>query len=416
MSGEVPERWSIRTLGELAQIKIGGTPSRREPAYWADSSGGHPWASISDLASGSVYATKERISDLGVKHSNVKLIPPGTPLMSFKLTIGRMARAVAPLYTNEAIAAFDDLTPELDRNFLFYALPSAVSGAELDQAVKGVTLNKKKLSALRLMLPPLTEQQKIAEILTSVDDAIQATEAVIEQTKKVKQGVMNRLLTKGIGHTRFKETEIGEIPEGWEVVPAESVCETVIDCKNRTPPITDRGFAVVRTPNVRNGRFIKKNLTFTDEISFVEWTKRGKPRSGDVLITREAPVGEVCAAPTEFEFCLGQRMMLYRPDRARLDQEFLLYSLQSTAVRRVLLERAGGSTVGHVRVGDIRTLPIPIAPLEEQRQIVSSLQSIDRQVAVLEGEQLALQALKSSLMTDLLTGRTRVRINHGELS
>lgn len=427
MSDEVPIRFestdaSTHSLKDLCAFITKGTTPTTYGFDWVEE--GIPFLRsecVSDAgfsASGLAYISREAHENFGRSK-----VSAGDILVSITGNVGRIAVFPDELgegNINQHIARIRIERADLvDPGYLKHVLSTRSYRRYYERIITGLAYPQISLKQVRetlVSLPPLPEQQKIAEILASVDDAIQATEAVIEQTKKVKQGMMNRLLTKGIGHTRFKQTEIGEIPEGWEVVPAESVCEAVIDCKNRTPPSTDRGFAVVRTPNVRNGRFIKKNLTFTDETSFVEWTRRGKPRSGDVLITREAPVGEVCAAPTEFEFCLGQRMMLYRPDRARLDQEFLLYSLQSTTVRRVLLERAGGSTVGHVRVGDIRALPIPIAPLEEQRQIVSILQSIDRQVTVLEGEHLALQVLKSSLMSDLLTGRTRVRINHGERS
>ncbi|MBO6561149.1 MAG: restriction endonuclease subunit S [Nisaea sp.] len=408
MSSEAQEGWLPVAFGEfLSESRVAGTDGARARKL-----------SVKLYGRGVVEKDASRPGSEATKYYRRKT---GQFIYS-KLDFLNGSFAVIPDFLDGLESTLDlpafDVAETVDPKWLLYYVTRPQFYESYRDVARGGRkarrVNPREFLDSTIDLPPLREQQKIAEILTSVDDAIQATEAVIEQTKKVKHGVMNQLLTKGIGHTRFKQTEIGDIPEGWEVVPAESVCEAVIDCKNRTPPITDSGFAVVRTPNVRNGKFVKKNLTFTDETSFVEWTKRGKPRPGDVLITREAPVGEVCAAPTEFEFCLGQRTMLYRPNRARLDQTFLLYSLQSDAVRRVLLERAGGSTVGHVRVGDIRALPIPIAPLEEQLLIVECLRSIDRQITVTECEQLSLQALKSSLLSDLMTGRTRVRINHGQ--
>ena len=109
----------------------------------------------------------------------------------------------------------------------------------------------------------------------------------------------------------YKQTEVGVIPEDWEVKVTAHVCELIVDCKNRTPPVVNGDeYAVVRTPNVRNGKFVREELRFTDAQSYVEWTARAVPQIGDILITREAPLGEVCLVPKGLKVCLGQRMMM----------------------------------------------------------------------------------------------------------
>jgi len=206
---------------------------------------------------------------------------------------------------------------------------------------------------------------------------------------------------------RAEETILGRLRPGWRIASADAVCEAVIDCKNRTPPITQEGAAVVRTMNVRRGRFVRANLARTDAQSFEEWTKRGKPQRGDVLITREAPIGEVCAMPDE-PVCLGQRMMLYRPKQDELHPGYLLYALQSSVVQEHLLRLAGGSTVGHVRVGDIRHLPLPLPDMEMQVTIAEAMSDIDSALDQSEATIGRLQATKAALMVDLLSGRVRV--------
>ena len=207
----------------------------------------------------------------------------------------------------------------------------------------------------------------------------------------------------------YKQTAIGLIPEDWEVATTEQVCELVVDCKNRTPPFVDSSeFAVVRTPNVRDGRFVYEDLRFTDEESFHEWTARAVPKAGDILITREAPLGEVCLVPTEIKVCLGQRMMLYRPDLTEADNIFLLYSLMAPAVQNCLLKKIGGSTVGHAKVNDIRTLAVPLPPLPEQRSISQALSDVDALIAALEKAIGKKRAIKTATMQQLLTGKKRL--------
>ncbi len=208
----------------------------------------------------------------------------------------------------------------------------------------------------------------------------------------------------------YKLTEVGVIPEDWDVAEAWEVCELVVDCKNRTPPVVESSdFAVVRTPNVRHGKFIREELRFTDEKSFIEWTTRAVPQVGDVLVTREAPLGEVCLVPDDLKVCLGQRMMLYRPDAAKTDSIFLLYALMSSSVQTNLHKKIGGSTVGHARVDDIRNLQIPFPKTKvEQEAIARVLSDTDALITSLDKLIAKKRDIKQAAMQQLLTGKQRL--------
>ncbi|MDR3725965.1 MAG: restriction endonuclease subunit S [Terracidiphilus sp.] len=208
----------------------------------------------------------------------------------------------------------------------------------------------------------------------------------------------------------YKQTEVGVIPEDWEVRRIAQVCELVVDCKNRTPPVLEGGdYAVVRTPNVRDGKFVREDLRFTDEQSFRTWTSRAIPRIGDVLITREAPLGEVCLVPPDLPVCLGQRMMLYRPDKEKMESGFLLYVLMSAGVQTNLLRKIGGSTVGHAKVDDIRDLQLPIpGTTSEQQAIAEALSDADALIESLEQLLAKKRHLKQGAMEELLTGKKRL--------
>lgn len=284
------------------------------------------------------------------------------------------------------------------------------------------------LSALKLLVPPLATQKNIAVVLDCIDTAIEKTEALIAKYQQIKTGLMHDLFTRGVlpnGQLRptreqapelYQETAIGWIPREWRFTTCSTVCEQIIDCKNRTPPETPAGYPVIRTPNVRNGEFVDHNLVFTDEHSYSVWTMRGKPRVGDIVITREAPVGEVCRIPERHpSVCLGQRMMLYRPNQQLISPQYFLYALQSRQIQNRLDLISGGSTVGHVRVGDIRDLWIfmPESPIE-QNQIASTLDGVSEK---LSGERRQLDKLrqqKTGLMQDLLTGKVQVKVDAPE--
>lgn len=349
----------------------------------------------------------------------------GDLLLTIVGSIGRRAVYSGQRVTfQRSVAYIRPQQHKLRTRFLFHWMGHPAFSSELMRrsnatAQAGVYLCE--LAKVSVPVPDTREQNAVARVLDTLDTAIHETEAIIAKLKAVKQGLLHDLLTRGIdanGELRPDQTEaphlykaspLGWIPTVWDVKAAEEVCEEVIDCKNRTPPETASGHPVIRTPNVRGGRFVRHGLTYTDVASYSIWTQRGKPRVGDVLITREAPVGEVCLLPADIgDACLGQRMMMYRPKHDVLVGDFLVTALMWTRVQKTLADISGGSTVGHVRVGDIRALNVPVPPLLEQEAIARAYSALEQRL--LSEEDLLSKFLKekSGLMDDLLTGRVRV--------
>ena len=189
--------WKVVSFDDVMDIEIGGTPSRNNPAYWDhEKNTENRWISISDLQSPVIGETKEHISDLGVKNSNAKLIPAGSIVMSFKLTIGRTAVLRKDCYTNEAVCA---LLPKdeklLLKDYLLQALPYVNYEKEIDRAVKGKTLNKKKLRNLKLTLPPYEEQRRIADVLSTLDSKESILISQLAKLQLEKGELMRVLLT-----------------------------------------------------------------------------------------------------------------------------------------------------------------------------------------------------------------------------
>lgn len=311
---------------------------------------------------------------------------------------------------------------QVDNKFLFYKLVNSKTWFEkmAAQAINQASINQETLRNLQLELPKeKREQTKIAEVISTIYRVIEQTEALIAKQQRIKTGLMQDLLTRGIdehGNLRseethkFKDSPLGRIPVEWEIKPAFELCDSVIDCKNRTPPPASEGHPVIRTPNVRNGEFVYCDLNYTDSISYEIWIARGRPRAGDVVITREAPFGEACLIPNDlYEPCLGQRMMMYQPNLTKLRPDYLVFAIYSEALQEKLLELAGGSTVGHIRVGDIRKLPIPHPiSIEEQKTISELLTIAAESIKKLELQGQKLLSLKTAIMQDLLTGKKRV--------
>lgn len=309
---------------------------------------------------------------------------------------------------------------EFDREYFYYAVKRWEPFIKGQTSGSGIPhVDKEILGNLEILCLEPEEQTQIASILSTLDRAIEQTEAIIAKQQRIKAGLMQDLLTKGIDEHgiirsetthQFKDSPLGRIPVEWEVSPAHSLCTAVIDCKNRTPPESKDGHPVIRTPNVRGGKFVPADLAMTDTKSYEIWTARGKPQPGDVAITREAPFGEACLIPENIVApCLGQRMMMYQTDPQKLRSDFMVFAIYSERVQKRLMELAGGSTVGHIRVGDIRNLSIPHPKdVDEQEKIFMTLASIEQAITTLINNVNNLRLTKTGLMHDLLTGTVRV--------
>ena len=182
----------------------------------------------------------------------------------------------------------------------------------------------------------------------------------------------------------------------WPFRPAHEMCEIAVDCVNKTAPTVnyETEFKMIRTTNVKNGFIDLNDVRYVTVEVFKKWTRRSKPKYGDVILTREAPVGEVGRFTSlDDKVFLGQRLFHYRPDPKKLDWNFLAYALQSPTVQGRFKGMGFGATVDHVRVGDAEKLPIPCPPLKVQKKIGNTLSAYDD---LIENNRRRIQLLEQS--------------------
>lgn len=205
----------------------------------------------------------------------------------------------------------------------------------------------------------------------------------------------------------------------WPTATLADICEEVVDCPHSTPKWTDAGVRVLRSKNIRNGRLdLEAQESFTSEEDYTARTRRAIPRRGDLVITREAPMGEVCMLP-DIQCCLGQRMVLLRPSPPRVDSRFLLYALQSRFVQdQIARSKGSGTTVSNLRIPHLEALEIPLPPKAIQDSIGETLGAYDdlieinsRRMALLEE---AIQLLYREWFVYLrFPGHERVKVVDG---
>lgn len=184
----------------------------------------------------------------------------------------------------------------------------------------------------------------------------------------------------------------------WPEFRLDEITTLIVDCPHSTPEWTDSGVIVLRSNNIRNGALDLATPSFTTEEGYLERIKRAIPSEEDIVLTREAPMGEVCIIPKGIKCCLGQRMVLIRADKSQVIPEYLLYVMQSSYIQHQISWNEGtGTTVSNIRIPNIKALKIPLPKITIQRTIVSNLLVIDKKIAINTGINQTLEQMSQTL-------------------
>lgn len=397
--GTIPEEWQVMPLGSVTTIVSGGTPNTETAEYWEN--GVIPWATPTDITSNGkyIYTTARFITRKGLESSAAVLLPTGSVLMTSRATIGACSINKVPMSTNQGFKSLI-AGEKLYNEFLYYLMNCKTK--TLMKLAGGSTfleISKVAVEGLLCQIPPLPEQQKIAEILSTVDEHIRETEELIEKTKTLKQGMMQRLLTKGIGHTEFKDTEIGRIPASWEVLELEQAAKIIMGQSPNSGSYNTTGKGLP---------FYQGKADFGDKYPITrvwcsESIKIAPPDS--ILISVRAPVGSINLS--QVKSCIGRGLAAIVVEDART-RAYLYFYLQFFASKFEKVSQ--GSTFTAINSGDLYGFLVATPCIAEQEKISSMLSGIDDQIDTYKCKLDTLTRLKSGLMQQLLTGRIRVKV------
>ena len=314
-------------------------------------------------------------------------------------------------------------TKENARYLVYYLRTLAMQDVFLALATgireRSCDLRWNKIADLLFPVPELDEQCRIADYLdrkcSQIDAIIARQQEVIEKLKAYKLSIITEAVTKGLNpDAPMKDSGvewIGEIPEHWDFRRIKNCC-LIVDCKNRTPdPNPDGEYIVVRTTCIRDGSFSYEGSYHTNAENFKEWTAKGQPQHGDIFFTREAPMGEACLVPDADNLCMGQRVMFFRPLDGS-DPRYILYSIYGPLAREYIDSKNKGSTVGHLKLGQVANLPLFYCPPKEQSEIANYLdrrcRAIDKVVEKKAEIISRLTDYKKSLIYEVVTGKKEV--------
>ena len=405
MSEMVPEGWEGKKLGSLSTFIMGqaplGTDCNKEQI-------GTPFVKAGEFRQKKPIVREWTTSPLKFAKENDVLIcvvgaTCGKLNLGIDCAIGRSVAAIRP-------------SESLNYLFLYNYLQTQISTMRNDSSgsAQGV-ITTKDLEEIPLPFPPLPEQKKIASILTSVDEVIETTQKQIDKLQDLKKATMNELLTKGIGHTEFKDSELGRIPKSWEVARLGNY--SIIKGGKRLPKGSEFSenptlFPYIRVSDLKNGSVDTNNLRFVSE-KVREHIKRYTISEKDLYISIAGSIGIVGTIPSKLDGALlteNAAKIVIKSEA--IHYSFLYYLMNSPMVQRQFHQETGtGGGVPKLALFRIEETTFSLPKISEQHRIVNVLQSLDRKLDTLVQKLSQTQSLKKSLMQDLLTGKVRVRVN-----
>ncbi|MFN2397214.1 MAG: restriction endonuclease subunit S [Gemmatimonadaceae bacterium] len=359
--------WSTVSLGEVCEFKYGKSlpeHARNPGQYQVYGSNGPVGTHLAAL-------TRKPAIIIGRKGS-----------------FGEIHYSDAPCWPIDTTYYVDSTSTDCDLKWLFYRLTS-LGLKSLNRAAAVPGLNREDAYRQEFLLPSLDEQRRIAQVLDSVDALRAKRRAAIALLDDLAQSAFLDIFGSYSDGTA----------ESWPIRSVEDVCTLVVDCVNRTAPTVDyeTPYKMIRTTNVKLGKIDLSVVRYVNRETFLKWNRRATPRKGDVILTREAPVGEAGILNTNDQVFLGQRLMLYRVDPAKMTAEYLLAAFRSPYLQRQFDKHGSGSTVKHLPLPACRGFRIPAPPLELQVKFERRIRRIHSLKAAHEAHLAELDALFASL-------------------
>lgn len=414
--GLIPDDWVVKRLGDNVDVFRGGSPRPIEK-YLTTNADGINWIKIGDVRPNDKYIhqTEEKIISEGKARS--REVKKGDFILSNSMSFGRPYILNIDGCIHDGWLTIQNYAVSFDKEYLYYLLGSDEIFKQYVQMAAGSSvqnLNKEKVSDLQLKVPPLPEQQRIAKALSDVDSLIFTIEKLLQKKKNIKQGTMQELLTgkkRLLGFAKSnntKMTELGEIPEDWEV---NRLGDYVSIVRGGSPrPIQD-----YLTTNSDGINWIKigdvkpedKYIVATEEKIIPEGKSRSREvHKGDFILSNSMSFGRPYIL--QIDGCIHDGWLAIQNYQETFDSDFLYYLLGSDEIYKQYIEMAAGSSVQNLNKQKVRNLIIPILDKEEQNSIAKILSDMDNEIDLLNTKLEKYRNLKIAMMQQLLTGKIRL--------
>jgi type I restriction enzyme S subunit len=403
--GLIPEDWDVFKIKEFTSVVTGNTPPTIDAENYGDD---YLFVTPTDISAQKyIKTTQRKLSQKGFELS--RSLPPNSLLVTCIASIGKNAIVSERACFNQQINA---ILPSDRHNtdFLYYLIEREKKKLLLLAGQTAVLIiNKSVFENHIIALPNILEQNKIASILSTVDDKIDAISERITQTQQLKNGLMQRLLTKGFGHTKFKDSPLGEIPDSWRI---KSIGEFAEVTAGATPSTKESKYWGGNIPWMNSGEINLRRIKSVEgritELGFKSSsTKMIPPFSILIALAGQGKTrGKV--AMNGIELCTNQSLAAIM-NLQLVVPEFLFQNLD---LRYIELRRmsTGDGGRGGLNLQIIKSIQVALPPYDEQKQIAQILSTFDDKLDLLQEKKIKYDELKAGLMQLLLTGKVRTRI------
>ena len=369
-------------LGEIFNLQMGKTPDRHSPKFWNE--GTEPWISIADLTKCNKYIenTAEKITATAVDGSGIKIIPKNTVIMSFKLSIGKVAITPKEMYSNEAIMSFIDKgVLKIEPVYLYYLLMHKDWDTGTNKAVMGKTLNKASLSQMTVNIHGYSEQLEIIKALDAASSIIAA--------RKQQLAELDKLIK-----SRFVEL-FGDCKS---MVPMNELCSIITDGTHQPPRFQESGIPFIFVSNLVGNVVTYNAEKFISEDTYAELYKRTPIEIGDLLLSTVGSYGHPAVVTEDRKF-LFQRHIAYLKPRHNMVNSFYLHSaLLAPDGQRQIEEKVKGIAQKTLNLSEIKKIVVPLPTIEEQNQFEKFVNQIDKSKVAVQKALDEAQTLFDSLM------------------
>lgn len=400
--GRIPEDWEVKTIGDVARIVGGGTPSTDIPSYW---NGDIQWFTPAEITNTFKYIAKSErtISTLGLKNSSAKLLPKGAILLTTRATIGATAILLREACTNQGFQSLI-VNKENSNEFIYYLLPLAKN--EMLKQASGSTfpeISAKKLAQIELALPKtIAEQERIATALSSIDTLICDLDRTIEKKQNIRQGAMEQLLSGEKRLPGFK----GE----WKQIRLSDVFFFGKGKGLKKEELSESGkYKCILYGEI----FTQYDYIVKSVVSKTDKYEGTLSRRGDILMPGSTTTTGIdlikAVSLNENNVLLGGDVIILRPkDTDCICSDFMAY-LISVIDRKALADVTQGTTIIHLHTTNMVDVGYTIPPtVKEQTAIANLLIAMDDEIAMLQLERTKYANIRSGMMDDLLSGTKRL--------
>ncbi|MDP4010097.1 MAG: restriction endonuclease subunit S [Candidatus Shapirobacteria bacterium] len=332
------------------------------------------------------------------------------------IIIGRKGSIGKVIYTDKNFWPIDTTyyvkpIDELDLKWLYYCL-QMLKLDKLNSATGVPGLNRNDVYSKKILFPPINTQQKIATILSTIDEAIQKTDQIIEKTEKLKNGLMNEMLTKGIGHTKFKKTKLGEIPEEWNVVQLSELSYITklagYEFTKYFNSYKDQGeMIIIRGLNLKNRELDLSNIK-TIPKSVADNLQRSKLSSGDLVFSYVGTIGPVAVITENNKYHLGPNVCKISPNKY-VSSNYLYQYFLSELIKKEINKKISVTAQPSLSMEKIRVFEIILpSNMDEQNKICEILMNFDKKNRNYVATKEKLLVIKSGLMNDIFSQKVEV--------